>query len=149
MTLSTAWRTVRLLPIHKVATVLPSTQALRPEIIEISHVVRRSVCCGELLYCHRCAGEHFAPVLATRRAMIRQTDAPRYKRRWIVILGFVLLPAALELWGCGSGVSSPTAPESSITVPDPSTATSLTYGANIAPILASDCTYCHSSSNRN
>jgi hypothetical protein len=81
--------------------------------------------------------------------MIRQTAAPRYKRRWIVILGIVLLPAALELWGCGSGISSPTAPESSITVPDPSTATSLTYGANIAPILASDCTYCHSSSNRN
>lgn len=71
------------------------------------------------------------------------------KRRWALILGLVLLPAALELWGCGSSPSSPTAPSSSITVADPSTATSLTYSANIAPILASDCTYCHNSSNRN
>ena len=80
--------------------------------------------------------------------MIRYTAASRSKRRWIGILGIVLLPAALELWGCGGGVSSPTAPSNSITVSDPSSATSLTYGANIAPILASDCTYCHSSSNR-
>lgn len=72
----------------------------------------------------------------------------RTKRRWALILGLVLLPAALELWGCGAA-SSPTAPSSSITVGDPSTATSLTYSANIAPILASDCTFCHNSSNRN
>jgi len=71
------------------------------------------------------------------------------KRRWALILGLVLLPAALELWGCGGSASSPTAPSSSITVSDPASATSLTYSANIAPILASDCTYCHNSSNRN
>jgi len=74
--------------------------------------------------------------------------APRFKRRWVVLLGIVLLPAALELWGCG-GTGSPTAPSNSITVSDPSTATSLTYSANIAPILASDCTFCHNSSTRN
>lgn len=80
--------------------------------------------------------------------MIPHGTAPRFKRRWIVILGIVLLPAALELWGCGGGAGSPTAPSSSITVSDPSSAASLTYGANIAPILASDCTSCHNSSNR-
>jgi hypothetical protein len=79
----------------------------------------------------------------------RGAIAPRFRRRSAVILGLVLLPAALELWGCGGGGSSPTAPSSSITVSDPSTATSLTYSANIAPILASDCTYCHNSSTRN
>jgi hypothetical protein len=72
------------------------------------------------------------------------------KRRWLAILGIVLLPAALELWGCGGpGGSSPTAPSSSITVSDPTTATSLTYSADVAPILASDCTYCHNASNHN
>ena len=65
------------------------------------------------------------------------------------MLGLVLLPAALELWGCGGSATSPTAPSNSVTVSDPSTATSLTYSGNIAPILASDCTYCHNSSNRN
>lgn len=73
---------------------------------------------------------------------------PRFKRRWAALLGIVLLPAALELWGCGGG-GSPTAPSNSITVSDPSTATSLSYSANIAPILASDCTFCHNSSTRN
>jgi hypothetical protein len=70
-------------------------------------------------------------------------------RRWALMLGLVLLPAALELWGCGGSASSPTAPSNSITVSDPSAATSLSYSANIAPILSSDCTYCHNSSNRN
>ena len=73
---------------------------------------------------------------------------PRFKRRWVALLGIVLVPAALELWGCGGG-GSPTAPSNSITVSDPSTATSLSYSANIAPILASDCTFCHNSSTRN
>lgn len=78
-----------------------------------------------------------------------QHAAP-FKRRWIAILGIVLLPAALELWGCGGGGgSSPTGPSSSITVSDPSNATSITYSADIAPILASDCTFCHNSSNHN
>jgi len=71
------------------------------------------------------------------------------KRRWALLLGLVLVPAALELWGCGGSGSSPTAPSSSISVSDPSAATSLTYSGNIAPILASDCTACHNSSNRN
>lgn len=71
------------------------------------------------------------------------------KRRWGLILALVLVPAGLELWGCGGGGSSPTAPSSSISVSDPSAATALTYSANIAPILASDCTSCHNSSNRN
>jgi hypothetical protein len=76
-------------------------------------------------------------------------NSRRLKRRWAIMLALVLLPAALELWGCGGSVSSPTAPSNSITVSDPSTATSLTYSGNIAPILASDCTFCHNSSNRN
>lgn len=51
--------------------------------------------------------------------------------------------------GCGGGGMSPTGPTSaSISVPDPSTATSLTYTANIAPILQSDCTPCHGPSTR-
>lgn len=87
---------------------------------------------------------------AAAPAPVRAVGAPRLKRRWIAILGVILLPAALELWGCGgAGGSSPTAPSSSITVSDPSGATSLTYSANIAPILASDCTFCHNSSNHN
>ncbi len=80
---------------------------------------------------------------------MNRATTPRFKRRWAVLLGIVLLPAALELWGCGGGGGSPTAPSNSITVSDPSTATSLTYSANIAPILASDCTSCHNSSTRN
>ncbi len=44
----------------------------------------------------------------------------------------------------GGGGSSPTGPSAnSISVPDPSTATSITYTNNIAPILNSDCTTCH------
>jgi hypothetical protein len=51
--------------------------------------------------------------------------------------------------GCGSA-ANPSAPSSaSISVPDPSGATSLTYSANVQPILASDCTPCHNSSTRN
>lgn len=81
---------------------------------------------------------------------VRRLAAPPFKRRWLILLGIVLLPAALELWGCGGGgVSSPTAPSSSITVSDPTNATSLTYTTDIAPILASDCTLCHNSSNQN
>lgn len=50
---------------------------------------------------------------------------------------------------CGGGSGSPTGPSgSSITVADPSTATSITYTNNIAPILQSDCTMCHNSSSR-
>jgi len=50
---------------------------------------------------------------------------------------------------CGAGASTPTGPSStSISVPDPSNATSITYTANIAPILQSDCTTCHSASAR-
>jgi hypothetical protein len=50
---------------------------------------------------------------------------------------------------CGGGSSSPTGPSaSSISVPDPSTATSLTYANNIAPILQSDCIMCHNASTR-
>ena len=75
-------------------------------------------------------------------------NSSRLKRRGAVTLGLVLLPA-LELWGCGGTATSPTAPSNSITVSDPSTATSLTYSGSIAPILASDCTYCHNSSARN
>jgi hypothetical protein len=49
----------------------------------------------------------------------------------------------------GGGGSSLTGPSSaSISVTDPSTATSLTYTTNIAPILQSDCTMCHNSSSR-
>jgi hypothetical protein len=92
---------------------------------------------------------HYRPGAAAP-APVRTVDDPHLKRRWIAILGIVLLPAALELWGCGgAGGSSPTAPSSSITVSNPSNATSLTYGANIAPILASDCTFCHNGSNHN
>lgn len=50
----------------------------------------------------------------------------------------------------GGGGSSPTGPTgASISVPDPSTATSITYAANVQPILASDCTPCHNASVKN
>jgi hypothetical protein len=98
--------------------------------------------------------------VATRRAMnlhdpgasaaVRPLIVRPLKPRWLAILGIVLLPAALELWGCGrAGGSFPTAPSSSITVSDPTTATSLNYSADVAPILASECTYCHNGSNHN
>jgi len=57
--------------------------------------------------------------------------------------------AAVLATACG-GASSPAAPSSSsISVSDPSTATSLTYTQNVQPILASDCVTCHNTSNRN
>lgn len=54
------------------------------------------------------------------------------------------------LAACGGGGSnSLTGPTTaSISVPDPSTATSITYSTNIAPILQSDCTACHNSGTR-
>lgn len=68
-----------------------------------------------------------------------------------VLLGL----AAAGLFGlaaCGGGQIIPTGPtktnSTGATIPDPSTATSLTYTGNIAPILQSDCVMCHNSSTR-
>jgi hypothetical protein len=59
-----------------------------------------------------------------------------------------LIAIPVLLAGCGA--SSPTAPgATSISVPDPSTLTSITYTANVQPILASDCVPCHNSATRN
>jgi hypothetical protein len=61
----------------------------------------------------------------------------------IAVAGLLLVSA------CAGGTSSPTGPSgASISVPDPTSATSLTYTANIAPILQSDCTTCHNTSTR-
>ena len=52
---------------------------------------------------------------------------------------------------CAACGGSPIAPSSAVTyapVQDPAAATSLTYTADIQPILAADCTACHSASRR-
>ena len=66
-----------------------------------------------------------------------------------VRLAVVIATAAL-LAACGGGQIIPTGPTNatSVSIPDPSTATSLTYTSNIAPILQSDCVMCHNSSVR-
>lgn len=56
---------------------------------------------------------------------------------------------ALSIAGCGGGGSSLTGPTgTSISVADPTNATSITYTTDIQPILASDCTACHNSTLR-
>lgn len=65
----------------------------------------------------------------------------------------IILAAAgvlgVTLVACGGGGNRLTGPSStSISVPDPSNATSITYTADIQPILQSDCTACHNSSSR-
>lgn len=82
----------------------------------------------------RAAGPSLARSAASRRTVAIVTT----------VAGLLALVAA-----CAGGASSPTGPTSaSISVPDPSNATSLTYTANVAPILQSDCTTCHNSSTR-
>ena len=53
---------------------------------------------------------------------------------------------------CGGGQIIPTGPtqtnSTGASIPDPTTATSLTYTSNIAPLLQSDCVMCHNSSTR-
>ncbi len=46
------------------------------------------------------------------------------------------------------GPAGPTSSTTSGSIPDPATATSLTYTSNVAPILQSDCVMCHNSSLR-
>jgi hypothetical protein len=75
--------------------------------------------------------------------------APWSAVRFVGTCGSLLF--ALLAASCGG--SSPTAPSggggtTSISVPDPAGATSLTYSANVQPILASDCASCHNPSNR-
>lgn len=60
----------------------------------------------------------------------------------------VLLAAMAAACGGGGGNNLTGPTSASISVPDPSGATSLTYTANIAPIVQSDCLVCHSSSVR-
>jgi hypothetical protein len=68
--------------------------------------------------------------------------------RFVIFTGAAAFACAFAV-ACGGGGNTLTGPTSvSISVPDPSSATSLTYSADIAPILASDCTACHNSSNR-
>ena len=62
-----------------------------------------------------------------------------------------MIATAVFLAACGGGQIIPTGPTtatSSASIPDPSTATSLTYTSNIAPILQGDCVMCHNSSLR-
>jgi hypothetical protein len=62
-----------------------------------------------------------------------------------VIFATVVLSAAL-VSGCGSGGSSPTAPDTAGPTQNPATATSLTFAQDVQPILNSDCVSCHGSS---
>jgi hypothetical protein len=82
---------------------------------------------------------------AVRSAGARAPSARQI--RTVAILASVA--GLLVTAACAGGTSSPTGPTgASISVPDPTNATSLTYTANVAPILQSDCTVCHNSSTR-
>ena len=62
----------------------------------------------------------------------------------------MLVPGAFGLFvlalavACGGG--PPTAPDTSAPMQDPATATSLTFGADVQPIINNDCVSCHGGS---
>ena len=80
---------------------------------------------------------------SVKRTPMSSTVIPRVAIATSVAVLLVAIAA------CAGGSSTPTAPTgASISVPDPSNATALTYTANVAPILQSDCTTCHNASTR-
>lgn len=93
-----------------------------------------------------------APNTDSRRSLGSERGRALALRRSVrSVVSLSVLALSLLAVSCGGGSASPTAPGNggtSISVPDPSTATSLTYSANVQPILASDCVTCHNPSTR-
>jgi hypothetical protein len=69
------------------------------------------------------------------------------RTRTPVVCTAVLFASAF-VWSCGGGssVSSPTGPDTPAPTQDPASATSLTFAADIQPILNNDCVSCHGGS---